>query len=215
MENTSGQGAAAAVPAEVDRWNWGAFLLTWIWGIGNNTFIALLALVPFLNLAMPFVLGAHGSAWAWRNRRWESVEAFRATQRRWAQWGLGIALLCLLLFAGIVAAIFATVFVTLRQSEPYRITVEALHASDEAIALLGQPVSTGIPMGNLRNNGPVGEANLSFSAEGPDGEGTIHLQATKRLGRWEIDRAVLEDDASGRRIDLVAPPASDPTGVAP
>lgn len=42
MENTSGQGVAAVVPPELDRWNWGAFLLNWIWGIGNNTFIALL-----------------------------------------------------------------------------------------------------------------------------------------------------------------------------
>lgn len=35
------------VPPEIDRWNWGAFLLNWIWGVGNNTFIALLTLVPF------------------------------------------------------------------------------------------------------------------------------------------------------------------------
>jgi len=27
----------AEVPDEIDRWNWGAFLLNWIWGIGNNT----------------------------------------------------------------------------------------------------------------------------------------------------------------------------------
>ena len=30
------------IPPEIDRWNWGAFLLNWIWGVGNNTFIALL-----------------------------------------------------------------------------------------------------------------------------------------------------------------------------
>ena len=35
-----------AIPAEIKRWNWGAFLLNWIWGIGNQTYIALLALVP-------------------------------------------------------------------------------------------------------------------------------------------------------------------------
>jgi hypothetical protein len=34
MDNTSGQGVAAV-----------AFLLNWIWGIGNNTFIALLMFV--------------------------------------------------------------------------------------------------------------------------------------------------------------------------
>src|SRR6516162_11951094 len=35
-----------AIPAEIKRWNWGAFLLNWIWGIGNQTYIALLALIP-------------------------------------------------------------------------------------------------------------------------------------------------------------------------
>jgi hypothetical protein len=34
------------IPAEINRWNWGAFLLNWIWGIGNQTYIALLALIP-------------------------------------------------------------------------------------------------------------------------------------------------------------------------
>lgn len=64
MENTSGGGSNAMVPPEIDRWNWGAFLLTWIWGVGNNTFIALLMFVPFVNIVMWFVLGARGSAWA-------------------------------------------------------------------------------------------------------------------------------------------------------
>ncbi|WP_281405489.1 hypothetical protein [Mesorhizobium sp. B2-6-4] len=27
----------AEIPAELDRWNWGAFFLNWIWGIGNST----------------------------------------------------------------------------------------------------------------------------------------------------------------------------------
>jgi hypothetical protein len=49
-----------AVPAEIDRWNWGAFLLNWIWGIGNNTFIALLTFIPFVGLIMPFVARREG-----------------------------------------------------------------------------------------------------------------------------------------------------------
>jgi hypothetical protein len=71
------------IPAEIDRWNWGAFLLNWIWGVGNNTFIALLMFVPFVGLVMPFVLGAKGSRWAWRNGRWDSVEHFKRVQRLW------------------------------------------------------------------------------------------------------------------------------------
>jgi len=76
MENTSGQGKKAIVPPEIDRWNWGAFLLNWIWGIGNNTFIALLMFVPFVNFIMPFVLGVKGSTWAWQNRSRISKKTF-------------------------------------------------------------------------------------------------------------------------------------------
>ena len=32
MENDSGKGQLASVPGEIDRWNWGAFLLNWIYG---------------------------------------------------------------------------------------------------------------------------------------------------------------------------------------
>ena len=79
-----------AIPAEINRWNWGAFLLNWVWGVGNNTFIALLTLIPFFGLIVPFVLGAKGSAWAWRNGRWDSVEHFKRVQRLWAIWGVAI-----------------------------------------------------------------------------------------------------------------------------
>ncbi|GAB3511110.1 cytochrome c oxidase assembly factor Coa1 family protein [Pseudoxanthomonas daejeonensis] len=212
MENTSGGGDAAVVPPEIDRWNWGAFVLTWIWGVCNNTFIALLMFVPFANMVMPFVLGARGSAWAWRNKRWESVEAFKAAQRKWAWWGLAALLLFVLLLVGIFAAVFAT----LKHSEPYRLTVQALEANPAAVDLLGQPISTGIPMGGIQTSGPDGEANLSFSAEGPRGEGTVYMKATKSFGQWVVDRAVLQDEETGQRLELVEGASSGPLpGVEP
>ena len=58
IENNSGQGKNSTLPPEIKGWNWGAFFLNWIWGIGNSTFIALLMFVPIVNFAMPFVLGA-------------------------------------------------------------------------------------------------------------------------------------------------------------
>ena len=72
------------IPAEIKRWNWGAFLLNWIWGIGNQTYIALLALIPGFGFIWMLVLGAKGSTWAWRNGRWDSVEHFKRLQRKWA-----------------------------------------------------------------------------------------------------------------------------------
>lgn len=104
--NSSGQGAGAAVPAEIQGWNWGGFLLSWIWGIGNNVLIALVALiVPFWGI----YLGIKGNELAWQNKRWDSVEHFKATQRKWAiaglvVLGLSLGLACLAVFLTIAAA---------------------------------------------------------------------------------------------------------------
>ena len=198
MENTSGGGSSAVVPAEIDRWNWGAFLLNWIWGIGNSTFIAFLMFVPFVNMVMPFVLGAKGSAWAWRNKRWENVEAFKTTQRKWVRWGLAAICMFIILFAGLFFAISSA----MKGSVAYQMAVSTLNANAEAAQILGQPISTGMPAGSIRVSGPDGEASLSFSAEGPNGKGTVYVKATKSLGQWKLDEAVLDDSKSHRRIDL-------------
>jgi len=47
--NSSGTGAAAEIPPGVKGWSWGAFLLNWIWAIGNQTWIGLLAHVHHLD----------------------------------------------------------------------------------------------------------------------------------------------------------------------
>ena len=98
--NTSGYGSASVVPAEVKGWNWGAFLLSWIWGIGNSTWIAFLVFVPFINFIWIFVLGAMGNEWAWKNRRWTSVEDFHRVQRKWALWGVIIT--CVAIVFGVL-----------------------------------------------------------------------------------------------------------------
>ena len=95
--------AAAASSADVKKWNWGAFLLTWIWGIGNQVWIALLALIPIVGFVMMFVLGVKGNEWAWEKRRWDSVDSFHSTQRKWAIAGLIVWGAVILLY--VVAAI--------------------------------------------------------------------------------------------------------------
>lgn len=197
MENTSGRGPGAAVPAEIQRWNWGAFLLTWIWGIGNNTLIALLMFVPFVNLVLPFVLGAKGSAWAWRNKRWESIAAFRSSQRRWALWGLALLVVSILLAAALVFALLAS----LKGSEPYRMSLQALNSDPAAIQILGQPVFGGIPSGQIQVSGAQGSADLSFSVEGPKGQGVLRVRARKVRGHWVLEETVLETVQGHQRIE--------------
>src|ERR1700722_17397812 len=124
-DNTSGEGERAHVPAEIDRWNWGAFLLNWIWGIGNDTYVALLMFVPVVNFVMLFVLGAKGSAWAWRNKRWRAVEHFKRVQRKWAIVGAIIWLG----FIGFYAIFIVGFFVLFRQAEAYQMAVARLNAN--------------------------------------------------------------------------------------
>ena len=117
MENTSGQGYSAVVPPEIKGWNWGAFLATWVWAIGNKVWIGLLAFIPWavslamlwrgwggaslqflfyttslVSLLLAIILGIKGRRWAWQKRKWQSVEQFRGTQRIWAYYGLAFLL---------------------------------------------------------------------------------------------------------------------------
>lgn len=196
--NTSGQGSMAVVPPEIDGWNWGAFLLNWIWGIGNNTFIALLVFVPFIGFVMPFVLGAKGSAWAWKNKRWDSVGHFMAVQRKWAKW----AVIVYLLFIALFAASMFFAFTALKNSDVYSLAVARLEANPDAVSQLGAPIRTGIPMGSFQISGSSGKADFSFSVEGQKNRGTVFVDATRELGAWTINRMELELEGSGKRINL-------------
>jgi hypothetical protein len=186
------------IPPEVDRWNWGAFLLNWIWGLGNNTWVALLALVPFVGFVMMFVLGAKGSAWAWRNARWQSVDHFRRVQRYWAIAGA----LAWLVVLGSFAAIFFSIVAAFKSSDVYKVGIEKLNANAEAVRLLGTPIETGFPAGNFNLSGPGGEASIAIPVSGPKGKGTVYIEATKAVGGWNFEHIQLQVDGHPERIDL-------------
>ncbi len=91
------------VPAGVKGWSWGAFLLNWIWSIGNSVWIGLLCLVPYVGFIMAIVLGFKGREWAWKARKWESVEEFNRVQKKWSKWAVIIILVAFVI--GVLAAI--------------------------------------------------------------------------------------------------------------
>ena len=101
-------GKGHPLPDGVKGWSWGAFLLNWIWSLGNRTWIGLLALVPYVGVVMAIVLGVYGREWAWQNKRWDSVEHFQRVQKRWSAWGVGLMIVSALL--GIAPAILIPMF---------------------------------------------------------------------------------------------------------
>lgn len=91
-------------------WNWGAFWLTWIWGISHGVWNSFLVLI--LGIIWSIVLGVKGNEWAWQNRRFDSIEHFRQTQAAWSKWGWIVFIVCAVIWIvmmvfGVGAALFA------------------------------------------------------------------------------------------------------------
>jgi hypothetical protein len=184
------------IPAEIDRWNWGAFLLNWVWGVGNNTFIALLTLIPGVGFVMIFVLGAKGR-WAWRNGRWDRAFQTGAT----AVGDMGRCRLARIHRA--VCRDLGGVFFFLKHSDAYQLGASRLQASAEAAELIGRPITTGIPAGAINITGATGHAILSFSATGSKAAGRIFLEAFKKDGIGSLKTLTLKADGRDGVIDLL------------
>ncbi|NEP02519.1 MAG: hypothetical protein F6K58_28500 [Symploca sp. SIO2E9] len=90
--NNSGQGGLfdpkVPIPEEIKGWNWGAFLIPWLWPVTNNVWVGLLALVPQIGWLVAIAIGFRGNEWAWKSKRWRSIEHFKAHQRGWAIAGI-------------------------------------------------------------------------------------------------------------------------------
>ncbi|MBD1872852.1 hypothetical protein H6F75_05110 [Nodosilinea sp. FACHB-131] len=111
------------------------------------------------------------------------------------------ALVISLLVALFVALVFS-ITAGMKNSEAYKLGYEKLQSNIEAINALGAPITTGAPRGSIETSGPIGKADLSFSAEGSKSKGTVYLDAVKDLGIWRINRIELEVRGREGRIDL-------------
>lgn len=87
IPNNSGTNALA--PAELNsRWNWGAFAFPVLWGIAHESWLGLLAMVPFLYIPVAVILASRGNELAWQHRRFRSPEHFQQVQRIWRNAGI-------------------------------------------------------------------------------------------------------------------------------
>lgn len=104
----------STLPPDLNKFNWGAGLLTWIWGIGNKSYIALWGLVPdilsfcmpdnedtliltgLMNIGLLIWFGKKGNEWAWQNKTWKSVEHFKEVQNKWLIAGIIFTILVII-----------------------------------------------------------------------------------------------------------------------
>lgn len=214
--NSSGHGISATLPGEIDCWNWGAFFLHWVWGIGNNTFIAFLMFVPFLNVIMMFVLGAKGSSWAWRNKRWESVEQFKAVQRKWAISGLIIHIVSIILLISRCSVGPSSIQSPYSLNPPstlfefnqegsdslVKMAITKIESNRDVAELLGKPLSTGMRRVKMQTHDGVFVAQLTLYVQGSKSKGTLYMDATKKEQEWEISHLYFIEEGTGHRIDL-------------
>ena len=90
-------------------WNWGAFCLPWLWLFPNQVWCGLLSWIPHIGWLVAIRMGAKGNEWAWKSRRWRSIEHFKAHQRGWATAGILIGFpFSLMIWLLAIAAIIET-----------------------------------------------------------------------------------------------------------
>jgi len=134
-ENTSGKGKLHGLPAGVAGWSWGGFAFSWIWAVCNGSWLGLLALIPGIGLVVRIVLGINGREWAWRNKRWDSVEHFNRVQRRWS---IAASLFLAVPLIGIVAAVVIPIY---SESRLKPVLATAYLHADGAAAAVGQYIA--------------------------------------------------------------------------
>jgi hypothetical protein len=199
------------LPDELTGWNWGAFALTWIWGLAHRTYIALLVFVPVFGwLIVPIVLGVKGNAWAWENREWRSAEHFRRTQRIWGVASIFVWAGAILLGGlGAVSALYS-----LQRSRAFELAHAELEADPRVHDLLGRPLKLGWVSGSVSvADADTGDAQLSFPVDGPKASATAHVVALQQRGRWTIEHMDVELE-SGRHIVLEPKPVDTPQPLA-
>jgi hypothetical protein len=114
-----------------------------------------------------------------------------------------IVLVVLAAFTAFAVAMFFMVTGMLKQTDAYRMGVEALEANTQMMEQLGPPVSTGFPNGHVNTSGASGEAELAIPVFGEKAKGTLYVQASKSMGVWKLDHVELVVEGSPVRKNLI------------
>ena len=185
------------IPPELDRWNWGAFLLNWIWGVGNNTYIALLTLVP-LSVSSCCSCSARRGAPGPGATGAGTASEFQACPAPMGDLGRR-HLDRLMLFGGI----FSSVFYGFKHSDAYRLGAEKLRASSVGSRCSRHPDHHRLSC-SATSASTVGsrQRRAEFFRDRPERLlAGVFLEAVKRGGVWLIRKMMLKPDGSNQGMN--------------
>lgn len=192
-----------ALPLAAKKWNWGAMWLNVFWGLRHNTDFALLTLIPGLGLVVPFILGAWGGRWAWRNRPWTSVAEFEKTQRDWALGGW-----VLVFFAAVGLFLPVRNYLVDRAWERSTVIKEAVrHLADQPDF---QQIVGADPRHRVYEARPAGSRErfrVGLRLEGQEERIKLRLHLMRLEGGWAVYRAVLFHYLNEPGVDYPLPAA--------
>lgn len=105
----------AEIDRTIEKWNWGAFFCTWLWGVFHKMYwplaIILIGAVPYVgqvcNLCLCVYMGLKGSRIAWNSGKYADFDAYKKAQRNWAIGGLVWFLLSLAVSAYMVYSVLS------------------------------------------------------------------------------------------------------------
>lgn len=127
----------AEVEIAKSKWNWSAFLLNWIWGVGHDCwwplfayiglgllstlFIVAIPIIPFITpisisisnlatLAISIYLGVKGNSLAWQNGCFDDINHFERKEKRWLYAAIAVWCIYILFVIFIVSFSFVTAF---------------------------------------------------------------------------------------------------------
>ena len=207
------------------RWNWGAFFLTWVWGIGNRTYLGFIVflvviamatikailinylpalthsfLFPLLDiLTLLLIVAVHLLHGLYGSRwSWQNKEWANPRSFKKAQivWAV-VGLFAWVVFISSFIAIFSAV----TNSKTYQESVNIAKFSPMLQLQIGEPitVSPWTTRGGVHVAGKAGRAYYKFKAVGPNGDAVITVVAIKDQGQWSIQEelAVVPHDKIG------------------
>lgn len=194
-------GSNKEFPPEARGWNWGAFCLTWIWGICNGTYIALLCLIPAVSFVMMFILGAKGNEWSWNNKDWASVEEFHRAQKRWAIAGLSlwavfvtfVVVVPIGLLGWGVKTEWPQITEMFKDFGPHRkfcnYALQEAERNPRLTEQLGAPL---LPNGPSETYAGKGYFETAIPVRGPKGEGTLYVRTREKNEELQLEKAEVE-----------------------